>query len=45
MNISAGGSYTVEEAIKSVVVKSANDVACSIAENLGGSENAFMPSA
>jgi len=41
MNIKAGGSYTVEEAIKSVVVKSANDVACSIAENLGGSESAY----
>lgn len=41
MNIRAGASITVEDAIKSVVVKSANDVACAIAENLGGSESAY----
>ncbi|MBG1231626.1 serine hydrolase [Aestuariivirga litoralis] len=41
MNIRAGGQYSVDDAIKSLVVKSANDVACSVAENLGGSESAY----
>lgn len=37
----AGQSVTVETAIKALVVKSANDVAAAVAENLGGSEKAF----
>jgi D-alanyl-D-alanine carboxypeptidase len=37
----AGDSITVETAIRALVVKSANDVAAAVAENLGGSESAF----
>jgi D-alanyl-D-alanine carboxypeptidase len=36
-----GQTIAVEDAIKAVVTKSANDVAVVIAENLGGSEEAF----
>ena len=36
-----GDSITVEQAIKAIVVRSANDVAVTIAENLGGSEPRF----
>ena len=41
LGIPAGGSLTVENAIKALVTKSANDVACATAEKLGGSEKAF----
>ncbi len=36
-----GSSITVEQAIKAIVVRSANDVAVVIAEKLGGSESHF----
>lgn len=41
LGVKAGQSITVEMAIKALVVKSANDVAAAVAENLGGSEKAF----
>lgn len=41
LGVKAGQSITVETAIKALVVKSANDVAAAVAENLGGSEKAF----
>ncbi len=37
----AGDTIAVEDAIKALVTKSANDVACAIAENLAGSEEEF----
>jgi D-alanyl-D-alanine carboxypeptidase len=37
----AGETITVDEAIKAVVTRSANDIAVAIAENLGGEEDAF----
>ncbi|MBM3519783.1 MAG: D-alanyl-D-alanine carboxypeptidase, partial [Alphaproteobacteria bacterium] len=36
-----GATISVETAIKALVVKSANDVAAAVAENLGGTEKAF----
>jgi D-alanyl-D-alanine carboxypeptidase len=36
-----GQTIEVEDAIKALVTKSANDVACAIAENLAGSEPEF----
>ncbi|MCC5882218.1 MAG: D-alanyl-D-alanine carboxypeptidase [Halomonas sp.] len=39
--LAAGGSITVEEAIKALVVRSANDVAVVVAEALGGTEASF----
>ncbi|MGR2740808.1 D-alanyl-D-alanine carboxypeptidase [Billgrantia sp. Q4P2] len=39
--LSAGSSITVEEAIKALVVRSANDVAVVVAEALGGTEANF----
>ena len=41
LGVKAGQSITVETAIRALVVKSANDVAAAVAENLGGSEKAF----
>ena len=41
LGVKAGDSITVETAIRAIVVKSANDVATAIAENLGGTESAF----
>jgi D-alanyl-D-alanine carboxypeptidase len=41
LGLKPGQSIAVEDAIKAVVTKSANDVAVVIAENLGGSEQAF----
>lgn len=41
LGVKAGNSITVETAIKALVVKSANDVAAAVAENLGGTENEF----
>ncbi|WP_417767836.1 D-alanyl-D-alanine carboxypeptidase family protein [Stappia sp.] len=39
-----GGTITVSQAIQALAVKSANDVAVAVAENLGGSEDAFARS-
>lgn len=36
-----GQTISVENAIKALVTKSANDIACAVAENIGGSEAAF----
>ena len=41
LGVKAGNTITVETAIKALVVKSANDVAAAVAENLGGTESAF----
>jgi len=41
LNLRPGSSMTVDEAIKALVTKSANDVAATIAENLGGTEANF----
>jgi len=41
LHLSRGDSITVEQAIKAIVVRSANDVAVAIAEALGGSEAHF----
>jgi len=41
LNIKPGQTIAVEDAIKAIVTKSANDVAVVIAEALGGSEEAF----
>ncbi|HYA06539.1 MAG TPA: serine hydrolase [Xanthobacteraceae bacterium] len=41
LELKSGRAITVEDAIKGVVTKSANDAAVAVAENLGGSEDAF----
>jgi D-alanyl-D-alanine carboxypeptidase len=41
LDIPAGGTIKVEDAIKALVTKSANDVACAIGEGIGGDEEAF----
>lgn len=41
LNLKPGQTITVEEAIKGIVTRSANDAAVVVAENLGGSEDAF----
>lgn len=42
LGLKAGSTITVEQAIKALVIKSANDAAATIGENLGkGSESAF----
>ena len=41
LGVKAGGSITAETATRALVVKSANDIACAVAETLGGSESAF----
>ena len=41
LGVRTGGSVRVEDGIKALVTKSANDVACAFAENLEGSEAAF----
>jgi D-alanyl-D-alanine carboxypeptidase len=41
LGLQSGQTIAVEDAIKAVVTKSANDAAVVIAENLGGSEEAF----
>jgi D-alanyl-D-alanine carboxypeptidase len=41
LGLRPGSSIAVEDAIKALVTKSANDVAVVVAENLGGSEEAF----
>jgi D-alanyl-D-alanine carboxypeptidase len=41
LGLKPGASIAVEDAIKAVVTKSANDIAVAIAENLAGDEDAF----
>lgn len=41
LGIAAGETISVEDAIKALVTKSANDVAVIVAENLGGTEEEF----
>lgn len=41
LGMRVGSTLTVDEAIKALVTKSANDAAAAIAENLGGNESAF----
>jgi D-alanyl-D-alanine carboxypeptidase len=41
LNLSAGDTITVETAIRALVIKSANDVAVIVAEELAGTERAF----
>jgi D-alanyl-D-alanine carboxypeptidase len=41
LHLRPGSSITVDEAIKALVTKSANDVAATIGENLGGTESNF----
>lgn len=41
LGVKPGNTITVETAIRALVVKSANDVACAVAETLGGTEQAF----
>jgi D-alanyl-D-alanine carboxypeptidase len=41
LGLRPGSTIDVEDAILALVTKSANDVACVVAENLGGSEEAF----
>jgi D-alanyl-D-alanine carboxypeptidase len=41
LGLRPGQTISVENAIKAVVTKSANDIACAIAENVAGDENSF----
>ena len=41
LGLRPGSTIEVEDAIKALVTKSANDVACAIGENIGGSEERF----
>jgi D-alanyl-D-alanine carboxypeptidase len=41
LGLKPGGMITVEDAIKAIVTRSANDVAVAVAENLGGDEDQF----
>jgi D-alanyl-D-alanine carboxypeptidase len=41
IGLAAGSTIRVRDAIQALAVKSANDVAVAVAENLGGSEDAF----
>jgi len=41
LGVKAGQTVTVDDAIKAVVTRSANDIAVAIAENVGGDEEAF----
>jgi D-alanyl-D-alanine carboxypeptidase len=41
LELKPGQTLTVEEAIKGIVTKSANDAAVTVAENLGGDEESF----
>ena len=41
LGLRPGQTITVEDAIKAIVTKSANDVACAISENIAGSEERF----
>ncbi|MBX7146113.1 MAG: D-alanyl-D-alanine carboxypeptidase [Alphaproteobacteria bacterium] len=41
MNVKTGARMNVETAIKAIIIRSANDIACAIAETLAGSEENF----
>ncbi len=41
LGLKPGGMITVEDAIKAMITRSANDVAVAVAENLGGDEDQF----
>ena len=41
LGVKAGDSISVDQAIRALVTKSANDVAAAVAENIGGSESRF----
>ncbi|MEO9169136.1 MAG: D-alanyl-D-alanine carboxypeptidase family protein [Aestuariivirga sp.] len=41
LDLEPGSTISVDEAIKAIITKSANDAAVTIAENVGGSESAF----
>ena len=41
LGLKPGGMITVEDAIKAMITRSANDVAVAVAENLGGDEGQF----
>src|SRR3546814_17908237 len=41
LGLGVGRSLSVEEAIRVVAVKSANDIAAALAEKIGGTESAF----
>lgn len=41
LGLPVGGSISVDEAIRAIAIKSANDVAVALAEKIGGSEVAF----
>jgi D-alanyl-D-alanine carboxypeptidase len=41
LGVKAGQTITVDDAIKAVVTRSANDIAVAIAENIGGDEETF----
>jgi D-alanyl-D-alanine carboxypeptidase len=41
LGLAPGETISVENAIKALVTKSANDIACAVAENIGGSEANF----
>ena len=41
LGLAPGETISVENAIKALVTKSANDIACAVAENIGGSESNF----
>jgi D-alanyl-D-alanine carboxypeptidase len=41
LGVPAGGTVAVEDAIKAIVTRSANDIACAIGEKIGGDEDTF----
>lgn len=41
LGLRPGETISVENAIKALVTKSANDIACAVAENIGGDEHSF----
>jgi D-alanyl-D-alanine carboxypeptidase len=41
LGVPAGGTIAVEDAIKAIVTRSANDIACAIGEKIGGDEDTF----
>jgi D-alanyl-D-alanine carboxypeptidase len=41
LGVAPGGSISVEDAVNALIIRSANDVATAVAENLAGSEAAF----
>jgi D-alanyl-D-alanine carboxypeptidase len=41
LGVPVGGTIAVEDAIKAIVTRSANDIACAIGEKIGGDEDTF----